>query len=153
VPSFTRTCALSAPAQLVWERVTTPEGINEEFWPRFRMTVPKQAVGLDISTVEVPAHLGRSWFFAQGLPVAVDDITIVELGPGYRFVEQSKMTALKVWRHERVVTPTDAGCTVADTITFEAKLRPLNWMLGKLLPRLFWYRHAHLETRFGNRPI
>jgi hypothetical protein len=33
------------------------------------------------------------------------DLTFLELEPGRRFLEQSPMLSMKLWRHERIVEP------------------------------------------------
>ena len=42
---------LAAPRERVWERVTTPEGVNAELMPIVRMTLPRGVEQLDLDSV------------------------------------------------------------------------------------------------------
>src|SRR5262245_26958757 len=78
-----------APAGLVWDRVVTAEGINDEMRPWFRMTMPPGLRGATIDDVRVGEPLGRSWLLALRLiPVDYDDLCLAELEPGRRFLER-----------------------------------------------------------------
>lgn len=150
IQSFVQTSVLHAPAQAVWERAITPEGINGELMPIMKMTVPKGADGLDIGNVRPPQRLGKSWLLLGGLiPIDYDDITIAELGPDFRFQEVSTMASMRVWTHERVVREHPDGCTVTDSITFELRIPPLSPLMRPALRAMFKHRHRKLRSHFG----
>jgi hypothetical protein len=55
----------------VWERVTTPEGINDEMRPYLRMTIPRGVEQLDLESIEIGKKVGRSWILLFGwIPAA-----------------------------------------------------------------------------------
>jgi ligand-binding SRPBCC domain-containing protein len=153
--TVTQTSSIAAPADLVWERATTPEGINDELRPWLRMTTPRGMRGVTFADVKVGEPLGRSWILLFGfLPVDYDDIGIAELGPGKRFLERSTMLSMRSWQHERSVEPAgDGACQVTDTLTFEPR-RPLAAIgAERLAPAivrfLFRHRHRRLAKRFA----
>lgn len=135
-----------APAEVVWARATTADGINHELGPWMSMSVPAGADDLDIATVTPTVHLGRSWIRLFGvLPVDVDDISITEIEPGRRFLERSRMLSAPLWQHERVVDPVgDDSCHVRDVVTFIPRivLRPL---APRIVGALFTHRHRRLR--------
>jgi ligand-binding SRPBCC domain-containing protein len=150
---------VNAPAEDVWARVVTPEGINHELAPWVRMTVPRGASTLDLDDVEPGSELGRSWLLLFGVvPFDWDDLGIAELEPGRRFLEQSTMLSMRSWTHEREVIPIDEDhCEVRDQIAFSARA-PLSLVPGidagleRLVGRLFAHRHRRLAEFFG-RPL
>ena len=88
----------------------TEEGINDELAPILRMTMPPGLRGKTVDTVEVGAELGRSWILLGGLvPVDYDDLKLVELEPGRRFLERSRTLTFAVWQHERTIEPEGDG--------------------------------------------
>ncbi len=144
-----RSSLVSAPATDVWARVVTPEGINDEFWPWLTMSLPSGSSGLSIDTVEVGKPIGRAWLRLFGvLPVDYDDLTIVELEPGRRFLERSRLFSAPQWQHERIVEPVDAGTSrVTDRLTFTP--RPGMGRIGPVIVRaIFAHRHRRLVRYF-----
>lgn len=148
--TFEQQSSLPVSADEVWSRATTPEGINDELFPWLRMTVPAAMRGKTIDQLPLGQRLGRSWLLAMCLlPVDFDDITLVEVGPGYRFRETSRMLAISSWVHERTVRDTAGGCELLDRLTFELR-GPGAWVPGwrgamtGLLKFLFRHRHARL---------
>src|SRR5438309_5526768 len=114
---------VAAPPQEVWDRVTTPQGINYELRPWMRMTRPRGFERLDPDSVELGVPIGRSWVLLFGvLPFEYDDVTLIELEPGRRFLERSPMLSQRSWQHERIVEPAEGGSRVTDRIRMEPKL-------------------------------
>ena len=143
----------------VWARAVTERGINAELRPLLRMTMPAGLRGKTIEDVEVGAPLGRSWILLGGIvPVDFDDLRLVELEPGRRFLERSRTFAFSVWQHERVVEPLGEGrCGLTDRLGFE--LRPaLAWMPGAarlaraIVAALFRHRHRRLTGLYQECP-
>jgi ligand-binding SRPBCC domain-containing protein len=142
---------LNAPADAVWERVTTPEGINYELMPLMRMTMPAEVRRLDPETVPIGERICRSWMLLFGfLPFDFDDVTLVRLEPGRGFHERSRMLSQRVWEHERVVEPEGAGaCVVRDRLSFEPRLGVPGRLVEPAVRALFRHRHRRLRRRFG----
>ena len=148
---------IPAPAEEVWRRVVTPEGINDELRPWMRMTIPSRLRGKTIDDVEPGERLGRSWLLLFGvLPFDYDDLGLAELGPGFRFLERSTMLSMRRWEHERTVVPTgDDACEVTDRIAVELR-RPLALVPGSarlvrgMLARMFAHRHRRLARHFSS---
>ena len=147
-----RQSVVDAPAEQVWARVVTPEGINDEVRPWMTMSMPRGARGLTVDNVPVGTPIGRAWLRLFGvLPFDLDRLTIAELEPGRSFDEQSTMMSMRTWRHQRTVTPDgDAKAVVRDRITFElrAPLRPATPIVAAGLRALFGHRHRRLQRHF-----
>jgi ligand-binding SRPBCC domain-containing protein len=144
---------LTAPADAVWERATTPEGINGELMPIVRMTIPRGLDSLDLESVPIGRPIGRSWILLLGfLPVDYDDITIVRLDPGRGFLERSPMLTQRLWEHERTIEPDgEAACVVTDRVRFEPRLPLPRGALTPVFRTVFRNRHRRLRRRFGGR--
>ncbi len=86
------------------------------------------------------------------MPFEYDDIGLAELGPGFRFLEQSTMASMKRWQHERTIIPSSSGggCTVTDRIEFETRLPipGLERLLRAVFQRVFRHRHARIARHF-----
>lgn len=157
--TITRTTYLPAPASDVWSEATRMPSINREMGPWLKMTYPREVDdlaldgGLEAAGRSVGDPLFPSWILFLGvLPVSRAEVTIVELEPGRRFVEQSKMFGMKLWRHERTIEPVverdREGCTVTDRITLEPLVPSLAEPLAKVLTVFFGHRHRQLAKRF-----
>ena len=146
-----RESVLPAAAESVWARAGSAEGINDELRPWLTMSIPRGLDGLDISSVEAPQHLGRSWIRLFGLVVIdFDDITVAEVGPGFRFLERSRMFSAPLWQHERTVTALDdARCQVRDELTFTPR-RGFGLVLPHVVGLLFAHRHARLRRHWSD---
>ena len=149
-----RQSVIDAPAEQVWARVITPEGINDEVRPWMTMSMPRGAESLTVDNVPVGVPIGRAWLRLFGvLPFDYDRLTIAELKPGHSFDEQSTMMSMRSWRHQRTVTPDgDAKAVVRDRITFQlrAPLRPATPIVAAGLRALFGHRHRRLQRHFGH---
>jgi ligand-binding SRPBCC domain-containing protein len=148
-----RRSVVAAPAGDVWRRVVTPEGINDELRPVMTMSIPRGVESMTIDDVPVGTPIGRSWLRLFGvLPFDYDHLTIVELEPGRRFHEESTMLSMRVWRHERTVTPDGgAAAMVHDRLTFQPRL-PLRLaapLLAVGIGALFSHRHRRLQRHFA----
>lgn len=151
--TFDRTSRVEAPRAEVWARVVTPEGINDEMRPWMTMQTPRGAEDLTIDTVVLGQPVGRAWIRLLGvLPVDYDHLSIAELDPGHRFLEQSTMLSMRRWQHERILTDDGPGATlVHDRITLEPRLPVpgLAALLAQLLGAFFTHRHRRLQRHFG----
>jgi hypothetical protein len=146
-----RSSELPAPAADVWTRVTSVDGVNHELRPWLRMTVPRGARGMSLEDVELNRPIGRSWVLALGfIPFDYDEITLVERGPGLRFVERSPMGSMRSWQHERFVEPRDdQSCAITDRLTFEPRLPGSTRLVRGLIERIFAHRHRRLLSWFS----
>jgi ligand-binding SRPBCC domain-containing protein len=150
-----RTTGLAADARAVWRQVTTPRGINDEFKPWMRMTVPRRLRDVSLDEVELGVRLCRSWVLLLGvLPFEYDDLVLVERGPGMRFLERSSTLAARTWQHERTVVPSGPGCELTDRISLEprpafARLPGAATVVGRVVREIFRHRHRRLRARFG----
>src|SRR5262245_45613365 len=90
--SFQRTSIVAGDLPEVWNRVTTPDGINHELMPVMCMTVPPKLKGKAIDEMPLKEKIGRSWLLLFGLiPFDYDDLMLAERDDGRRFLEQSTM--------------------------------------------------------------
>jgi len=153
---FEITTRLATSADQVWAAALTPEGINHELGPWLRMTMPKAiAPGMTIEDAPLGETIGRSWILlARVIPVDYDDLTLVERGPGLRFLERSQLASARSWEHEReIVAVSDEKCEITDRVRFEPRA-PLRIIGGaaiaaRIIARLFGHRHRRLIERYG----
>lgn len=143
---------LDASPEAVWDRVTTPAGINDEMRPYLRMTMPRGLERIDPAEVELGRPLGRSWILLFGLlPFDYDDLCLVRLDPGEGFLERSTMLSQRAWEHERTLEGgEDGGCLIADRVRWEPR-PPLP--ARALRPAITWFfrhRHKRLRRHFGD---
>jgi len=148
-----RQSIIGAPAERVWARVVTAEGINDELRPWMTMSMPRGRESLTVDDVPVGTPVGRCWMRLFGvLPFDYDDLMIVELWPGRGFHEESTMLSMQLWRHERTLEPNgEAKTVVRDRLTFELRgpLRLLTPLVGAAIGALFGHRHRRLQRHFG----
>lgn len=150
--SFEVSSLLAAPRERVWERVTTPAGVNDELRPLVRMRFPRALEGLESApTGEV---LGRCWLLLFGvLPVDYDDVTLVTIAPPGGFLERSPLLSMRWWQHERTLEPTAEGrCLIRDAVSFEPRGGLPGAPLVPLYRAVFRHRHRRLRQRFGGSP-
>jgi ligand-binding SRPBCC domain-containing protein len=150
---FTISSRLDAPSDAVWERIITPEGINGELMPIFRMTMPQRIRGLSEEDVVIGERLCRSWILLFGvIPIDYDDVTVMRLDPGRSFLERSPMLSQRLWEHERTLEPRDGGCLVTDRIRWQPRLPLPPRLLRPLFRAVFRHRHRRLRRHFGGEP-
>jgi hypothetical protein len=144
---------VAATIDLVWQRVVSPEGINDEMRPWMTMSMPRGADELTIDTIQLGVPLGRARIRLFGvLPIDYDHLSIVAIEPGRSFHENSTMLSMRSWQHERSLTPVSDGVTrVHDRVTFEPRwfMRPSAGLLRRLLAAFFAHRHRRLARYFG----
>jgi ligand-binding SRPBCC domain-containing protein len=144
---------VGAPIEQVWERVVSPDGINDEMRPWMTMSMPRGTEDMTIDTVPLGERLGRAWIRLFGvLPIDFDHLSIAALEPGRSFHERSTMLSMRSWQHERTLTPLTDGVTrVQDRVTFEPRwfMRPSAWLLHRLLAAFFAHRHRRLARHFS----
>ena len=144
---------LDAPPGEVWERISTPEGINDELRPWLRMTVPGGR-DLNLDSIEVGEPIGRSWVLAFGvLPVDYDEINLIELERGRGFLERSRMLSQKVWEHRRTLTRAEGGTLVTDRVSWEPRLPLPAGSMRPLFRAIFRHRHRRLRRNFGGKAV
>lgn len=143
---------VGAPVDLVWNRVVSPEGINDELSPWMTMSLPR-GITLRIDDVKVGVPIGRCWLRLFGVvPFDYDRLTLVELEPGRRFHEKSSMLSMRRWEHERIVEPAGRQATVVfDRVTLEARLPLLTPFVAAIIGRFFEHRHRRLARHFDER--
>jgi hypothetical protein len=149
-PEILVTSQLGAPASAVWERVITPEGINDEMRPYLRMTLPAGIDQIDPENIEIGVPIGRGWILLFGLiPFDYDEVCLARLEPGRGFLERSKMLSQRTWEHERTIEPTASGCTVTDRVSWQPRLGLPGAPLRPVIGWFFRHRHARLRRHFG----
>ena len=144
---------LDAPPAAVWDRVVTPEGINDELRPWLRMTLPRGVERISPGEIELHRPIGRSWVLLFGvIPFDYDDVTLVRLEEGRGFLERSPMLSQRFWEHERTIEPDGDGCVVTDRLRFEPRLGLPGGAVRPLIRAIFRHRHRRLRRRFGGTP-
>lgn len=140
---------LPVSAERVWDRVTTPAGINHELGPLLSMTMPPGLRGASLADAPelVGRPLGRARLLLLGVvPVEHDEMTLVRVDPGRAFHERSSMRLLRLWEHERTVEPDGAGaCVVHDRLVLEPRRGVPLPVARRLTAALFAHRHRRLR--------
>ncbi|MPV37159.1 SRPBCC family protein [Georgenia subflava] len=141
---------LPVPPAVLWRHATTFTGINGEFFPLLRMTTPEGVSAIDPDSIVLGQRIFRSWLLLGGvLPVEYDDLVVVEIEPGRRFLERSSMLTSKVWEHERTVEDLGSGMSrLTDRVAFEPRVPWLGPLMAPVVGLLFRYRHRRLAARY-----
>ncbi|MGH0035719.1 MAG: hypothetical protein ACQGVK_11905 [Myxococcota bacterium] len=140
---------LAAPPRAVWDHAMSPSGVNRELRPLLRMSFPDDVENI-VACWRPGERVFRSWLLLGGfLPVDYDDLAIVEVEPGRRFLERSSLLSQRVWEHERIVEPLGEGCRLTDRIRFEPRLGVLGAVYAPIFRVLFRHRHRNLRRLFG----
>lgn len=141
---------LDASPDAVWERVITPEGVNDELRPLLRMTIPSGFGRLDPESIALGEPIGRSWVLLFGLlPFDYDDLTLVRIEPRRGFLERSRMLSQRSWEHERTLEPAGGGCLISDRVRWQPRLGLPAAPLRPAIGWFFGHRHRRLRRRFG----
>lgn len=140
---------VAASAEEVWSWATSVSGLRAEMHPVLKMTFPKDKARILDFQVVPGKPLFRSWILLFGvLPIDRSDLTMLEVEQG-RFIEQSPMVSMRLWRHERIIVPTREGALVTDKLEFSPRFAaPLVRLFVK---RFFEHRHSVLQRVFGHK--
>ncbi len=148
--TFTAESRVAASRGTVWRHATRPSDLDREFRPFLRMTFPPEIEDLETS-FRPGEQICRSWILLFGLiPVEYDDLTVVELEPGRRFLERSTMLTQERWEHERTLDDDGGGTRVVDRIEFESKVPLLEPIQALVFRAVFAWRHHRLRRLFGD---
>lgn len=140
-------------AQAAWAHVSSVEGIAAELAPVLRMTFPPEITELDETSVPLHQRLCRSWILLGGvLPIEYDDVTLVELEPGRRFLEASQTLTLSHWGHERIVEARGSKARITDRLSAIPRLPLPPALIRTIVAALFQHRHRRLREILGGGP-
>ena len=143
---FSTQVAVSAPEAWTW--ITSFAGITKEMAPYMRMSTPKGVTDLSSVVVEPGKPMFRSWILLFGLiPFDYSDLTLLRLDDGVGFLEQSPMGTMRLWRHERQITPNDPGSIIMDELTFEPRI--VGPISQRIVRAFFEHRHRNLARYLG----
>jgi ligand-binding SRPBCC domain-containing protein len=115
-------------------RIATPPGVSD-----LKTLQDHLASGRPLTAM----LMGAGW-----VPLTWWEPTVELLGER-RFVEQSSMPPLSLWRHEREVRETAEGCEVVDRVSFAPRFPWPEPVVRGAVEQLFRHRHAQLRHRFG----
>ena len=147
--SFKIQTVVTAPPEEVWKWITSLKGIQKEMMPYFKMTAPKGIKAISDLKIELGKRLFRSHIYLFGfLPYGYDDITLIEYSEGNGFIEESPMTSMELWRHQRDLEIAENGTMITDQLTFKPK--HASKMVGKFIQRVFKHRHKVLKRNLDN---
>src|SRR5687768_13330628 len=115
---------VNATPDVVWDRVTSFDGVNHELGPLLHMTAPRNLRSLaDLGDVPLGERLFRSWvLFCRVIPIDYDDLALASIDPGRGFHERSRLFTATVWEHIRTLQPVGDGTVVTDVLVFEPRL-------------------------------
>jgi ligand-binding SRPBCC domain-containing protein len=139
---------LSAPPAEVWQWITSFAGISREMMPYMRMSKPSDVHSLRDIPFQPGKRLFRSWIFLYGfIPFDFSDLTLMSVDEGVGFVEQSPMGSMRLWRHERRITPNIEGCVITDSLEFEPRF--FGALAYRIVRSFFQHRHRQLRKYLG----
>lgn len=143
---FSTQVRVSAPE--AWKWITSFDGISKEMAPYLRMSIPRSDMNIATVKVEPGKRLFRSWIQLFGvIPFDYSDLTLLSIDEGVGFVEQSPMGTMRLWRHERWISPNDQGCVIHDKLTFEPRIA--SWLALRIVRAFFTHRHRNLARYLG----
>ncbi len=135
--------------ETLWRHASSPDGVNLELRPLLRMTFPPGTEDL-ARTWQPGERLFRSWILLFGLlPVEYDDLVLIEVEEGRRFLERSSLLSQKVWEHERTIEPVAGGSRLSDRVRFVPRVAFLAPLHGFVFRLVFRLRHRNLRRAFG----
>lgn len=139
---------LPASREQVWSWITDVQQLRAEMRPWLWMSVPRGVRNLQDVQLQPGQALFTSWLWLFGcLPVGTSRLTLLELRPGDGFVEQSPMTGMRLWRHQRDLQTLANGTRVIDQLTVESLLPA--FLVKAFLQLFFASRHRALRRRAG----
>lgn len=137
---------LNIPSTQAWQWITDVQLLREEMAPWLWMSVPKGLNSLADVQVEPGQALFTSWLWLFGfLPLGTSRLTLLTLEPGRGFVEQSPMSGMRLWRHERRLEVLTGGTRITDTLHVEPLLPA--FIVRPFLTLFFRSRHRALRSR------
>lgn len=142
---------LRADPERVWRWITDVRCLRDEMRPLLWMSIPRGIRNLEDVAIVPGEPMFTSWLWLLGiLPLGTSRLTLKELRAGEGFIEESPMTGMRLWRHERRLEPCAQGTRVIDQLTVE----PLfGSPLVKTFLRLFFAgRHRALRRRADRMP-
>jgi ligand-binding SRPBCC domain-containing protein len=142
------TSALSVTPGQAWDWIRSMDGVLAEMRPLFRMGAPRGLRNLDDQKIIPGEPVFRSPLYLFGfIPAGYSDLTFMSWDDRVGFVEQSPMTGMRQWRHERRISRASAGCVLTDQLIFEPRIA--RRLMASIIRRFFNHRHAVLRKRLG----
>lgn len=139
---------LGAPPEVAWAWACSTRGVNEELAASYlQMDFPEGLDALTPETVTLGESIARVPLLLFGfIPIDASELTIAEIGPGYRFLERSPMRSCSLWEHERRIEAHPQGCVLRDDLHFVP--RRLRGTTTSFVERLFALRHGRLQREW-----
>ncbi|WP_256677910.1 hypothetical protein [Pseudomonas sp. SJZ079] len=114
--------------------------------PLLWMSIPKGIRNLEDMKVQPGQPLFTSWLWLFGwLPMGKSRLTLLSLTPGVGFIEESPMTGMRLWRHQRRIEVQGSGSRVIDELSVDPLLPAL--LVKAFLQLFFASRHRVLRRR------
>lgn len=138
----------------LWFHSTSEEGINAELRPWLRMRPPKGVTFTRLTDLPVQQVVGRCPILLLGwIPVDYDEIFLDVVEPGRRFIERSRTSTLRLWGHERSMTPHSTGTLLRDRVVFDVRpsLASTRGLHRSIVSALFTHRHRRLRNVIAPR--
>lgn len=148
---LTFSTTVAAPRHVVWERVSSMDGVNHELGPFVKMTHPADLRSLADVEVVPGKVLHRCWLLAGGIvPFDRHDLALERVLAGEGFDEESTTWLQRRWRHERrLADAPGGGTTVSDRLVIEPRIALATPVTRLMVSFLFRHRHKRLARAFG----
>jgi ligand-binding SRPBCC domain-containing protein len=138
------------PADQVWQRVSTMQGVNQELGPWLRMTHPAHLADLKGPGLPSSGYAFSSWLLLCSLlPIDRHHLGFDRILPGEGFDERSSSWTQTLWRHRRRVRAVTEGARITDELDFEPRVPFLAPLLKVIVTAMFRHRHRRLVEIFG----
>lgn len=120
--------------------------VNAELGPWLKMTAPPPWDDQPIVDWPAKTALFSSWILLFGvLPIDKHTFYLQSTDNATGFDERSSSIINRLWQHTRTAQPTDCGCTLTDTVTFECRLPLFTALLRPVYRLVFQRRHNYLR--------
>lgn len=138
---------LDASPETVWQWISHADSLRQEFLPWLHLSAPAEVESLANVDVNPEQPLFTSWIWLFGLlPIGRSQVTLKQVTEGVGFIEESPMTGVRFWRHERRIKANAGGTLLTDEVQVLpypfASIRT-RWLVNAL----FKHRHRVLSQR------
>ncbi len=115
------------------------------------MTAPDRFKNLTVDELPTGQRLFSSVILLfRVIPVDVHRFNLQWVKAGCGFQEFSSSWLNKYWLHERTTHEIPGGCEIRDSVSLQARIPFLHWVVLPIYRAVFRYRHRRLRMIFGD---
>ncbi|MCZ7586654.1 MAG: hypothetical protein M5R36_26800 [Deltaproteobacteria bacterium] len=142
---------LNAPASVVWARIGTMPGVNDELLPAHPHDLPARIPrAARCRGADGRGALSERDSSLQRHPDRLAFLRMRRVDEGRGFVEDSRSLLQRRWGHTRTLEALgDNRCRVTDTVTFTPRLLVLPALAEAIVGLVFRHRHRRLRRHYN----